>query len=90
MKTVSFPELAINFEKVLDSVADGREPVIVTRVGQDPVVIVPLDEYQSIVETAYLMRSPENNSRLLSAVKRMEQAGGKPTNSSKLNREANS
>jgi hypothetical protein len=47
-----------------------------TRAGHEPVVIVSLDDYQSLKETAYLLRSPENARRLLAAIDRLENAGG--------------
>jgi antitoxin YefM len=44
-------------------VVNDREEVVITRSGHDPVVIVPLDDYQSLKETAYLLRSPANARR---------------------------
>jgi len=60
----------------LDSVIDDREEVIVTRSGHEPVVIVSLDEYNSLKETAYLMRSPENARRLLNSMEELEAGRG--------------
>ena len=39
-------------------------------------VIVALDDYQSLKEAAYLLRSPENARRLLAAIDRLEHGGG--------------
>jgi antitoxin YefM len=39
-------------------------------------VIVSLDDYQSLKETAYLLRSPGNARRLLAAIDRLESGGG--------------
>ena len=50
--------------------------VVITRAGRDPVVIVALDDYQSLKEAAYLLRSPENARRLLAAIDRLEHGGG--------------
>ncbi|MDO5368429.1 type II toxin-antitoxin system Phd/YefM family antitoxin, partial [Kocuria sp.] len=60
MKTMNYSESRARYAEVLDSVVDDREAVIVTRSGHEPVVIVSLAEYNSLKETAYLMRSPEN------------------------------
>nr|WP_028131032.1 type II toxin-antitoxin system prevent-host-death family antitoxin [Serinicoccus marinus] len=63
------------YAEVLDGVTD-REEVVVTRAGHEPVVIVSLADYESLRETAYLMRSPANARRLLDAMERLEAGGG--------------
>ncbi|MGH3507283.1 MAG: type II toxin-antitoxin system Phd/YefM family antitoxin [Nocardioidaceae bacterium] len=42
---------------MLDSVVDDREEVVITRAGHEAVVIVSLADFESLRETAYLMRS---------------------------------
>jgi antitoxin YefM len=42
----------------------------------DPVVIVALDDYESLKESAYLLKSPENARRLLASIDRLEHGGG--------------
>lgn len=51
----------------LDQVTDDREVVIVRRRGARDVALVPADELSSLMETAYLLRSPKNAERLLQA-----------------------
>ena len=65
MKTMSYTESRARYAEVLDGVVNDREEVVITRAGHDPVVIVSLDDYESLRETAYLMRSPRNARRLL-------------------------
>jgi antitoxin YefM len=72
MKRVSYAELTAQLSDVLDGVVSDREEVVVTRAGDEPVVIVPLEEYESLRETEYLLRSPENGRRLLDAIERLE------------------
>ncbi|MEW2066096.1 type II toxin-antitoxin system prevent-host-death family antitoxin [Streptomyces sp. NPDC007346] len=62
--------------RTLSAVVDDREEVVVTRAGHEPVVIVALDEYESLKETAYLLRSPENARRLPASIERLEGGGG--------------
>lgn len=50
--------------------------MVITRAGHDSVVLVSLDDYQSLKETAYLLRSPENARRLLSSIERLEAGDG--------------
>src|SRR5262249_19683078 len=77
MRMLTDSELVARYAETLKSVVDEHEEVVVTRAGGDPVVIVALDEYESLKETAYLLRSPENARRLLSAIDRLEHGGGR-------------
>lgn len=76
MKTVSYTESRANYAQVLDDVVNNREEVIITRAGHDPVVMVSLADYESLRETAYLLRSPANARRLLNSIENLERAGG--------------
>ena len=76
MRTITYSESRAKYAETLNSVTDDREEVIVTRAGHDPVVIVALDDYQSLRETAYLLRSPANARRLLASIDRLETGGG--------------
>ncbi|MFD9236885.1 type II toxin-antitoxin system Phd/YefM family antitoxin [[Kitasatospora] papulosa] len=76
MRTMTYTESRARYAETLDALIDDREEVIVTRAGHDPVVIVALDEYESLKETAYLLRSPENARRLLASIDRLESGGG--------------
>jgi len=76
MKTMSYTESRARYAEVLDAVANDREEVIITRAGHEPVVIVSLEDYESLRETAYLMRSPANARRLLDAMERLEDGRG--------------
>ncbi|HEV8555707.1 MAG TPA: type II toxin-antitoxin system prevent-host-death family antitoxin [Actinophytocola sp.] len=73
---MSYSESRANYAETLDSVVNDREEVVITRAGHEPVVIVSLDDYQSLKETAYLLRSPENARRLITAIERLESGGG--------------
>lgn len=76
MKTMTYSESRARFAATLNSVVDDREEVVVTRAGREPVVIVALSDYQALQESAYLLRSPENASRVLGAIDRLEAGGG--------------
>ncbi|MFI5748805.1 type II toxin-antitoxin system Phd/YefM family antitoxin [Streptomyces sp. NPDC051644] len=54
MRTMTYTESRAKYAETLNAVIDDREEVIVTRAGHEPVVIVALDEYESLKETAYL------------------------------------
>ncbi|OII24983.1 MULTISPECIES: type II toxin-antitoxin system Phd/YefM family antitoxin [unclassified Frigoribacterium] len=76
MKTLTYSESRANYAATLDSVTDDREEVVITRAGHDPVVLVALDDYESLKEAAYLLRSPANARRLLGAIERLSDGGG--------------
>ncbi|MEO9247145.1 type II toxin-antitoxin system prevent-host-death family antitoxin [Citricoccus nitrophenolicus] len=76
MKTISYTESRARYAEVLDGVVNDREEVIVTRSGHESVVIVSLEDYESLRETSYLMRSPANARRLLDAMENLEAGRG--------------
>jgi antitoxin YefM len=76
MRTMTYSESRARYAETLDRVVNDREEVVITRAGHEPVVIVSLDDYQSLKETAYLLRSPANARRLYEAIERLENGGG--------------
>lgn len=76
MKTLSYTESRARYAEVLDSVINDREEVIITRAGHEPVVLMSLADFESLRETAYLMRSPANARRMLDAMERLEAGRG--------------
>lgn len=76
MKTMSYSESRARYAEVLNSVTDDHEEVVITRSGHEPVVIVALDDYESMKETTYLLRNPANARRLLGAIENLENGGG--------------
>jgi antitoxin YefM len=76
VRTMTYSESRARYAETLTSVVEDREEVIITRAGHEPVVIVSLEDYQALKETAYLLRSPENARRLLTAIDRLENGGG--------------
>lgn len=76
MKTMTYSESRANYASTLDHVTNDREEVVITRAGHEPVVMVALDDYESLKETAYLLRSPTNARRMLEAIDRLEAGKG--------------
>jgi len=68
MKHISSTDLRANLSSVMDRVNDDHEPVIVTRAGGKPVVMVSLEDWASMDETTYLMSSPANRAELLASI----------------------
>lgn len=76
MRTMTYSESRARYAETLNAVVDDREEVVITRAGREPVVMVSLDDYESLKETAYLLRSPENARRLLASMERLEAGEG--------------
>jgi antitoxin YefM len=76
MRAMSYSDTRAHLAEVLNRVAEDREEVIVTRAGRDDVVIVAREEWESLRETAHLLRSPANARRLFEAVGRLDGGGG--------------
>lgn len=58
MRTTNYSELRKNLKSYLDGVINDSEPLLVHRSGNESVVVISLDEYNSIKETEYIMKSP--------------------------------
>jgi antitoxin YefM len=77
MRATSYSEFRKNLAANLDRVNDDREPVIITRDrGKPSAVLMSLEAYASLDETAYLLSSPRNAERLLKSVAELEAGGG--------------
>lgn len=76
MRTMTYSESRAKYAETLSAVVNDREEVIITRAGHDPVVIVSLDDYESLKEAAYLLKNPRNARRLLRSIERLESGQG--------------
>lgn len=67
MKVVNYTDLRLNLKKWLDSVVDDVEELIIKRKNQKDVVLISLEEYNSLIETNYLL-SGKNRDVLLKSI----------------------
>jgi len=65
---ITYSAARANLAKTMDRVCEDHEPLIITRNGDQSVVMLSLEDYNSLEETAFLLRSPTNARRLLSAL----------------------
>ena len=78
MDAISYSAARANLAKTMDRVCEDHEPIIITRNGeQQSVVMLSLDDFKALEETAYLLRNPANARRLLSAVSQLAEGKGK-------------
>jgi len=78
MDAITYSAARANLADTMDRVCDDHEPIIITRSGQQAVVMLSLDDFKSLEETSYLLRSPKNALRLLESIAELEAGKGKP------------
>ena len=66
--SMSYTEARANFARLWDRVVEDREIVRLHRRGTGDLALISADELDGLLETAYLLRSPRNAARLLSAL----------------------
>lgn len=77
MATITYSEVRSKLAETMEKVCDDHTPVIITRKNSRSVVMISLDDYEAMEETAYLLRSPENARRLLESTAELSSGGGK-------------
>ncbi len=66
----TYTQARAELAKLLDRVTHDREIVVIQRRGEEEVALIAASELESLMETAYLLRSPANAERLLTALGR--------------------
>ncbi len=77
MKALTYTAARSNLAKTMKEVCDDHDPVIITRKQHDAVVMMSLEDYEALNETAYLLHSPKNTKRLLESIEELEKGMGK-------------
>ena len=76
MKAISYTAARQNLAGTMEKVCEDHDPVIITRKKNEAVVMISLDDYEALHETAYLLQSPENAKRLLESIADLESGKG--------------
>ena len=76
MDAITYSSARANLARTMDRVCEDHEPLIITRYGEQAVVMLSLEDYQSLEETAYLLRNPANAKRLLCAATQLSAGKG--------------
>jgi antitoxin YefM len=72
MEAMTYTAARQNLAKTMEKVCRDHSPVIVTRKTTNSVVIMSLEDYEALEETAYLLRSPKNTRRLIESIAQLE------------------
>lgn len=77
MDAITYTSARANLANTMDRVCNDHESIIITRNGDQAVVMMSLDDFNALEETSYLLRSPRNARRLLESVVALEGGRGK-------------
>ena len=76
MDAMTYTALRANLASAMDRVCDDHEALIITRNAEQSVVMLSLEDYKALEETAYLLRTPANAKRLLAATAQLNAEKG--------------
>jgi antitoxin YefM len=76
MNAITYSHARENLARTIISVCENHDPVIITKKGTDAVVMISLEDYESMAETTYLLRSPKNARRLLESIQQLDEGTG--------------
>jgi antitoxin YefM len=72
----TYTQARANLAALMDKAVDDKIPVYITRKNGKRVAMIDADEYESLIETAYLLGSPANARRLLEAIEQADRGEG--------------
>ncbi|NKB16912.1 MAG: type II toxin-antitoxin system Phd/YefM family antitoxin [Pseudanabaena sp. CRU_2_10] len=78
IQTTTPTEARKQFFALLEKVTDLRNLVVINRKGKENVVLIAESDLSSLLETAYLLKSPENARHLLAAIERSQARDTQP------------
>ena len=76
MDAITYSAARANLATTMDRVCNDHEALIITRNGEQSVVMLSLEDFQALEETAYLLRNPANAKRLLAAAEQLRAGKG--------------
>ena len=78
MNILTYSDARAGLKQAMDTVCKDHVPTVITRVGGDHVVLISLEDFNSMQETMYLLGSAKNASRLMESVAQLRAGGAKP------------
>jgi antitoxin YefM len=76
MTAISYTAARENLASTMDRVCDDHAPIIITRNRDQAVVMMSLEDYEALEETAYLLKSAKNARRIMSAIAQLDAGKG--------------
>ena len=78
MDALTYTQVRKDFAGTMNKVCDDHRPLIITRQNRSPVVMISLEDFNTIEETLYLVKNPNNAKRLLTSIEKAEKGLLKP------------
>jgi antitoxin YefM len=72
MKTISYTSARAHLSETMHRVCEDHTPYIITRSNERPVVMMSLEDFESLQETNYLLKSPANTKRIIESIDEIE------------------
>jgi len=76
MRAITYTSARNNLAGTMKKVCDDHAPIIVTRKNNEAVILMSLEDYEALTETAYLMQSPKNAKRLIESIEELNTGRG--------------
>lgn len=76
MRAITYTNARNNLASTMKKVCDDHDPIIITRKNNEAVILMSLEDYESLTETAYLMQSPKNAKRLIASIEELNTGDG--------------
>jgi len=76
MRAITYTSARNNLASTMKKVCDDHAPIIVTRKNNEAVILMSLEDYEALTETAYLMQSPKNAKKLIDSVEELNAGRG--------------
>ena len=76
MTAISYTAARENLASTMDKVCEDHAPIIITRNRDQAVVMMSLEDFEALEETAYLLKSPKNARRIMSAISQLDAGKG--------------
>lgn len=76
MKSITYTEAREKLSDAIEKVCENHDQLIITKRRDRAVVMVSLEDYEALLETSYLLKSPRNARRLLNSIKELEEGRG--------------
>ena len=76
MDAITYSAARANLADTMDRVCEDHEPIIITRNGEQAVVMMSLEDFKALEETSYMLWSPWNARRLLESIATLESGKG--------------
>ncbi len=76
MRAITYTSARNNLASTMKKVCDDHDPIIVTRKNNEAVILMSLEDYEALNETAYLLQSPKNAKRLIDSIEELNAGKG--------------